>query len=259
MPASWRICTRGGRPTRARSIPPGAPSSPPSRRMRDLRGGEPRRRRGPRRPSRPTARLALGDRRPVAGAGRQAGKRDRPGVAGGERGRGARPHPRFPARHHDDPRLSDARAPEGQPRSPGPGDHAGRRHRAGPGHLRLLRGRLRPADLPRLCAGAGDRHHARNPRDPAAHLLRQCRRAVHAHLRSRGEGLAAAAHRGPRQGDHLHPGGQDRHPEEADRGRGLRALPGQALPRHQALRPGRRRGGWSRRWSRSSSAAARWG
>ena len=39
---------------------------------------------------------------------------------------------------------------------------------------------------------------------------------------------------------------------------GFETLPAQALPRHQALRPGRRREPWSRRWSRSSSAAARW-
>ena len=99
---------------------------------------------------------------------------------------------------------------------------------------------------------------ARDPGDPEAHLLRHRRRAVHAHHRSGRKGLAAAAHRGPRQGDHLHPRRQDRHPEEADRGRGLRALPAQALPRHQAVRPRRRAKPWFRRWSRSSSAAARW-
>ena len=53
--------------------------------------------------------------------------------------------------------------------------------------------------------------------------------------------LAAGAHRGPRQGDRLHQGGQGRHPEEADRDRGLREVPAPPLPRHQALRPGRRR------------------
>ena len=40
------------------------------------------------------------------------------------------------------------------------------------------------------------------------------------------------------------------------RGRGLRAVPGPEIYRHQALRPRRRRGDSSRRWSRSSSAAA---
>ena len=44
------------------------------------------------------------------------------------------------------------------------------------------------------------------------------------------EGLAAGAHRGPRQGDRLHQGGQGRHPEEADRGRGLRAFLHQRFP-----------------------------
>ena len=52
------------------------------------------------------------------------------------------------------------------------------------------------------------------------------------------------------------PGRQDRHPEEADRERELRAVPGQALPRHQAVRAGRRRGLGPGAWSRSSSAAA---
>ena len=40
--------------------------------------------------------------------------------------------------------------------------------------------------------------------DPDAHLLRDARRRVHAHLRPRGEGLDPGAHRGPRQGDRLH-------------------------------------------------------
>ncbi len=58
---------------------------------------------------------------------------------------------------------------------------------------------LRPSDLPRLRAGPGDRPRIREIlADPRAHLLRQRRRAVHAHLRSEGEGLAAGAHRGPR-------------------------------------------------------------
>ena len=51
-------------------------------------------------------------------------------------------------------------------------------------------------------------------------------------------------------------GRQEGDPEEADRGRGLRALPRREIYRHQALRPGRRRVRRCRRSSRSSSAAA---
>ena len=46
---------------------------------------------------------------------------------------------------------------------------------------------------------------------------------------------------GPRQGDHLHPRGQARHPQQADRGRRLREIPRRQIHRHQALRPRRRR------------------
>ena len=93
-------------------------------------------------------------------------------------------------------------------------------------------------------------------RDPAPHLLRQHRRAVHAHLRSRREGLDAGAHRGPRQGDHLHPRGKRAILKKLIEAEGFERFCRQ-VPRHQALRPRRRRGRWSRRWSRSSSAAAR--
>jgi 2-oxoglutarate dehydrogenase E1 component len=93
-----------------------------------------------------------------------------------------RRHAGQPARHHDDPGLPDARPPGRQPRPAGPGA-------AGPpgtrsGDLRLLGSRLRPSDLPRLRAGPGNLDDPRDPVDPAPHLLRQCRRAVHAHLGS---------------------------------------------------------------------------
>ena len=46
---------------------------------------------------------------------------------------------------------------------------------------------------------------------------------------------------GPGQGDRLHAGRQARHPEQADRGRGLREVHRRQIHRHQALRPRRRR------------------
>ena len=55
------------------------------------------------------------------------------------------------------------------------------------------------------------------------------------------EGLDPGAHRGRRQGDHLHPRGQARDPQQADRGRRLREVPRRQVHRHQALRPRRRR------------------
>ena len=55
------------------------------------------------------------------------------------------------------------------------------------------------------------------------------------------EGLDAGAHRGPRQGDHLHPRGQARDPQQAGRGRRVRALLRPEIHRHQAVRPRRRR------------------
>ena len=161
----------------------------------------------------------------------------------GAAGRGPRPHPRFPARDHDDPRLPDARPPEGQARSARSRNHRRRRHGTRPRDLRIRRERFRSPDLPRLRARPRERDDPGNPRAAQAHLLRHGRRAVHAHHQPLGKGVASAAHRGARQGDQLHPGRQDRHPEEAHRGRGLRTVPRQALPGRQALRPRRRGGG----------------
>jgi 2-oxoglutarate dehydrogenase E1 component len=48
------------------------------------------------------------------------------------------------------------------------------------------------------------RHHREIVSPARAHLLPDARRRVHAHLRSRREGLDPGAHRGARQGDHLH-------------------------------------------------------
>ena len=111
--------------------------------------------------------------------------------------------------------------------------------------LRLHRGRPGPADLSRRRAGPADRRRIREVLAILqAHLLRQHRHPVHAHRRAGREVLAAGALRGPDKFEQngFTQRGQAGHPEQADRGRGLRALPAQALPRHQAVRPGRRRG-----------------
>ncbi len=52
----------------------------------------------------------------------------------------------------------------------------------------------------------------------------------------------AAPHRGPGQGDRVLARRQEGDPQQAGRGRRLREIRVAALPRHQALRPGRRRG-----------------
>ena len=48
-----------------------------------------------------------------------------------------------------------------------------------------------------------------------AHLLPDARRRVHAHLQRRAEGLDPGAHRGPGQGNQLHPRGQARDPQRS--------------------------------------------
>jgi hypothetical protein len=55
------------------------------------------------------------------------------------------------------------------------------------------------------------------------------------------KGLDPGAHRGPGQGNRVHPERQEGDPEQAGRGRGLRAVPRRQVHRHQALRPRRRR------------------
>ena len=73
---------------------------------------------------------------------------------------------------------------------------------------------------------------------------------------SRRTGCSAASK--AREQDHLHARRQEGDPEQADRGRRLREILRRPIRRHQALRPGRRAKPPSRRWSRSSSAAASW-
>ena len=115
---------------------------------------------------------------------------------------------RFRPRADDDPRLSHARSFPRQSRS---ARHRGaaRSRRARSAHLRLHRSRSRPQDLHRPRARPRIRHAARDRRDLRAHLLRDARRRVHAHLRSGAEGLDPGAHRRSGQGNQLHPRGQD--------------------------------------------------
>ena len=94
---------------------------------------------------------------------------------------------------------------------------------------------------PRQGAGSRVRHHARDRRDPAPHLLPDARRRVHAHLRSAAEGVDPGAHRRQGQGNRLHPRRQARDPEQARRSRRLREIPRRQIHRHQALRSRRRR------------------
>ena len=112
-------------------------------------------------------------------------------------------HAQFDPRADADPRLPRARPFPRQSRSARPRAATGRGG-ARSALLRLHRRRHGPPDLPRQGARSRIRHAARDPRHPAAHLLPDARRRVHAHLRSGAEGLDAGAHRGAGQGDHVH-------------------------------------------------------
>ena len=168
----------------------------------------------------------------------------KPAKGAARRSKGPRPLGRGRAQGHDgfrpcaddDPRLSHARPPRRRSRSPeaqGTRDPSGARPRL----LRLHRSRHGPPHLPRQGAGPRTRHRPPDRRHPEAHLLRHAGRRVHAHLRPRAEGLDPGAHRGRRQVDQLHRRRQEGHPQQADRGRGLRAVPQCQIHRHQALRP----------------------
>ena len=150
-------------------------------------------------------------------------------------------HPGQHPRAHADPRLPRHGPPGRRPRPPGAG-RAQEAPRAQARLLRLHRGRHRPSDLHRQGAGAGDRHHPRDPQDPEAHLLPPHRRRVHAHHRTGAEVMDPGAHRGQGQGNRLHARGQARDPQQADRGGGVREIRRREVHGHQALRP-RRRGG----------------
>ena len=173
---------------------------------------------------------ARSERSAGAAAGLAARRLERAASAG----RGAR----HVGRAHADPRLPDPR-PSRRPSRPARSRHPPRASRAQAQDLRLHQGRLRPPDLYRRRVRAGVQHAQADARHPQAHLFRPYRLRVHAYLRPAAARLDPGPHRGP--GGQLHPGRQEGDSEEADRGRGLRALPRREIYRHQALRPGRRR------------------
>ena len=85
------------------------------------------------------------------------------------RGRAAPGDPRFDPRADADPRLPRARPPACQSRSARPRARDPAPRGLDPAHLRLHRGRLRPADLPRRRAGPRDGHAcARSSRSASA-------------------------------------------------------------------------------------------
>ena len=147
--------------------------------------------------------------------------------------------PRLDPRADADPRLSRARPLPRQSRS-ARARAAEERGGTRSAHLRLRRRRSRPPDFPRQGARPRIRHRAPDRRHPAPHLLPDARRRIPAHLQRRAEGLDPGAHRRARQGDHVHPRGQARHPQQAGRSRRLREILRPEIHRHQALRPRRR-------------------
>ena len=228
------------------------PNSVDARVARLLRQPEGRRRRGEERARRLVEeaaghrahRASLRARRPM-GRGREEDRRQGPRQGAGRRRRAHRRgraagDARLDPRADADPRLSHPRPLPRQSRSARPRAAQGRRG-ARSALLRLRRSRHRPQDLPRQGARARIRHHARDRRDPAAHLLPDDGHRVHAHLERRPEALDPGAHRRRRQGDHLHARGQARDPQQAGRGRRLREILRRQVHRHQALRARRRR------------------
>ena len=142
------------------------------------------------------ARRREGGRRKDQGQGARAAASNCP-----RRRRGAG-DARFHPRAHDDPRLSHARPSARQSRSARA--QAGRSGASSTRLLRLHRSRSRPQDLHRQRARARIRDRARDAGDPAAHLLLDDRRRVHAHLRPEAKGWIQERIEGPGQGDHLH-------------------------------------------------------
>ena len=129
------------------------------------------------------ARRQLGpqSRRPSATRsrqGRRAGRRRSPTPTCSRRRAIQRP------RHHDDPRLPHARPSARQSRSARPRAAATTTTELHPATYGFTEADS-TADLHRQRARARIRDHPRDARDPAAHLLLDARRRVHAHLRSR--------------------------------------------------------------------------
>ena len=150
-------------------------------------------------------------------------------AAGGDRRQDRGRHPRRRLRHlarvPADPLLPHPRPSRGRPRSAGPGA-PGAAPRARSRDLRLRRGRLGSSDPDLRHAGAGrvgDPAPDHGP--PAQDLLRQDRRRIHAHLRSRPEGVDPGAHRAYREPHRVHGRGPPHDPASASsRRRGWSAI-----------------------------------
>ena len=110
-----------------------------------------------------------------------------------------------------------------------------------PRGLWLHRGRLRPQDLHRQRARARIRHHPRDAGDPdsAPIARRSASSSCTSPIPRRRPGSRSASR--ARTRDHLHAGGQEGDPEQADRSRRFRAVHRRQVQGHQALRPRRRR------------------
>ena len=178
-----------------------------------------------------------GDRRRRSRDAAVAGQPQRQGQRQGQRRRGPgadrRPDrgsdPRRRARHlarlPADPLLPHPRPSRGRSRSARP-DQARAASRARSRDLRLRRGRLGPPDPDlRLAGSRRVRDPAPDLGPPAQDLLRQDRRRVHAHLRSRPEGVDPGAHRAHREPHRVHRRRPPRHPASASsRPRGSSAI-----------------------------------
>jgi hypothetical protein len=97
------------------------------------------------------------------------------------------------------------------------------------------------ADLPRQGARPRIRRHPPDRHHPAAHLLPDTRRRIHAHLRTarRRAGFRSASRDRTRRS--ASPAKASAHPQQAGRGRRLREILRREIHRHQALRSRRRR------------------
>ena len=173
--------------------------------------------------SRPST--ATGRRPSRRSATRSRRKAQATGV-GDFRRRRAAGHARFDPRADADPRLPHARPSPRQSRSARPRSRRGQRGGARSALLRLHRRRPRPADLPRQGARARIRAPCARSSPSCSRTYCQTLGVEFMHISNpAAEGLDPGAHRGPRQGDHLHPRGQARHPQQAGRGRRLREVP----------------------------------
>ncbi len=124
-----------------------------------------------------------------------------------------------------DRRLPQPRSPDGRHRPAAAGQepvpHAPRSRRAHPRPDAVGSG---PRVQGRRVRRQGAQEAARRALGAARRVLPAHRRGVHPHPRARAAALAAGAHRGPSRQAHRRPA--EVHPEQAQRRRGLRDLPG---------------------------------